>query len=84
MTKDYYVGKTGLQPKQLIKDFDLNFFLGNVIKYVCRAGRKPNETKLEALVKARDNLNEEIKEYEDDTRTNSVNDSEFQEVPAPF
>ena len=60
LTPDYYKGKTGLQPKQLIKDFDLDFFLGNVIKYVCRAGKKPGATKLDDLIKAKDYLNEEI------------------------
>lgn len=59
-TPDYYKGKSGLQPKQLIKDFDLDFFLGNVVKYVCRAGRKPGTTKIDDLIKAKDYLIDEI------------------------
>ena len=38
-----------------IEDQDLDYFLGNVIKYVCRAGYKPEEHMLEdlnALVRA--------------------------------
>ena len=59
-TPDYYKGKTGLQPQDLIDDFDLNFALGNVIKYVCRAGNKENETRLKDLQKASAYLNHEI------------------------
>ncbi len=59
-TPDYYKGKTGLQPLDLIDDFDLNFALGNVIKYVCRAGRKDNESRLKDLQKASAYLNHEI------------------------
>ena len=64
MTPDYYKGKGGIQPKQLIRAFDLSFFLGNVIKYICRAGHKHGESKLEALQKARDYLNDEIENEE--------------------
>ena len=54
-TPDYYKGKTGLQPLDLIDDFNLNFALGNVIK-----GRKDNESKLEDLEKASAYLSHEI------------------------
>ena len=36
-----------------IEDQDLDYFLGNVIKYVCRAGYKPDEHMLEDLKKAK-------------------------------
>ena len=35
-----------------IADQDLDFFTGNIIKYVCRAGKKENESKLDDLLKA--------------------------------
>lgn len=72
LTPDYYKGKTGLEPKQVIKEFDLDFFLGNVIKYVCRAGKKPGESKVEALLKAKDNIIDEIsKEIEEGLHGNN-------------
>ena len=43
-----------------IEAFDLNFNLGNVIKYISRAGRKPGEDRLTAYKKAREYLDREI------------------------
>lgn len=43
----------------VIEDWHLDFFLGNVIKYIARAGHKDNE--LEDLKKAQNYLNEYIK-----------------------
>lgn len=37
--RDYYESD-GLEVFDVIEAFDLNFNLGNVIKYICRAGRK--------------------------------------------
>jgi len=48
----------------VIKDYDLSFNLGNVIKYVCRAGKKENEIK--DLEKAVDYLEREIYYMEED------------------
>lgn len=42
----------------VIKHYNLNFNLGNVIKYVCRAGKKENE--LQDLEKAVDYLEREL------------------------
>ena len=44
------------------KIYDLNFNIGNIIKYVCRAGKKGD--RLEDLYKAKDYLEREIKHYE--------------------
>ena len=40
---------------------DINFELGNVIKYVTRAGRKENNSEIQDLFKAREFLNRRIK-----------------------
>jgi len=40
---------------------DINFELGNVIKYVTRAGKKENNSELQDLYKAREFLNRRIK-----------------------
>lgn len=45
---------------KVIRAWDLNFSLGNVLKYVARAGKKPGASRLEDLRKARDYLDEEI------------------------
>ena len=50
------------EPIEVIKDWNLNFNLGNTIKYISRAGRK--EDALEDLKKAQFYLNWEIKYME--------------------
>lgn len=57
-TPTHYQGS--VQPIDLINAQDLNFNLGNVIKYVCRAGKKDGETTIKDLNKAIDYLNFEI------------------------
>ena len=58
----HYQGKT--QPIDLITAQNLNFNLGNVVKYVCRAGKKQGESNLKDLNKAKDYINYEIKRLE--------------------
>ena len=47
----HYQGKHGVEVIDIIEEFGLGFHLGNVIKYVLRAGHKSNE--LEDLEKAK-------------------------------
>lgn len=47
-----------IEPRDAIAAWDLNFCLGNVVKYVARAGRKGDA--LEDLQKARNYLDYEI------------------------
>ena len=54
--------KQKVQPIELIEAFDLNFNLGNVVKYVSRAGRKGDA--LEDLEKAFYYLKRELQKYE--------------------
>ena len=49
-----------IQPIDLINAQNLNFNLGNVVKYVCRAGKKKGENILTDLEKAKDYINFEI------------------------
>jgi len=44
-----------------IRDQDLNYHLGNAIKYICRAGYKPTESKEKDLKKAIHYLENELK-----------------------
>lgn len=50
----------------IIKDYNLNFNRGNIIKYVCRAGKKDNE--LKDLEKALDYLKREIEYLRDEQK----------------
>ena len=60
---DYY--KTGcIEPIDFIRAQRLNFNLGNVVKYVCRAGRKTVDPKGD-LEKAMYYLQHEIKSISD-------------------
>lgn len=56
------------EPKDVIRDWDLNFNLGNVVKYVSRNGRKEGENALKDLKKARQYLEFEIEAMEKETK----------------
>lgn len=58
-TPSHYQGT--IQPIDLINAQNLNFNLGNVVKYVSRAGKKQGESNLKDLEKAKDYINYEIK-----------------------
>jgi hypothetical protein len=53
-----------IQALDVIKAWDLGFNLGNVIKYVLRAGKKDESKWLEDLKKARFYIDDEIKTLE--------------------
>ena len=54
----HYQSKTGLETIDVIEAFDLNFNLGNVIKYILRCGKKDAE--IQELEKAKWYLEREI------------------------
>ena len=49
-----------IEVSDLIADKNLNFFRGNVVKYVARAGKKNAETEVEDLKKAQWYIGREI------------------------
>lgn len=59
MNPDYYNNRR-YQPVHVIREWNLNFNLGNVIKYVMRAGHKPGNPAIEDLQKARDYIDFEL------------------------
>ena len=61
-TPDYYKAQHGgyMEASDFIDAFNLNFNLGNVVKYIARAGRKPGENRFEALWKAHNYLIREL------------------------
>ncbi|MBQ6969812.1 MAG: DUF3310 domain-containing protein [Synergistaceae bacterium] len=60
---DYYING-GFEAIDFIESHSLNFNLGNVIKYISRAGKKDGEDSLTALHKALWYLQREIKHQE--------------------
>ena len=48
----HYVEGRRYEPKDVIRDWELNFNLGNVVKYIARNGRKKGESVLKDLRKA--------------------------------
>jgi len=58
MHNSHYKTASGVQAIDIIDAYELNFNLGNVIKYVWRAGKK--KSTLEDLKKARWYLDREI------------------------
>lgn len=70
-TPTHYQGT--IQPIDLINAQDLNFNLGNVVKYVCRAGKKQGENILSDLEKAKDYINFEIERVKQWTNVNVKN-----------
>ena len=61
--RSYYSFPNGVEAEDICRYLPFN--LGNVVKYVCRAGRKDSTKKIEDLMKARDYLDNEIKRLEE-------------------
>ena len=57
-TQTHYENGKDYDIIDVIRDYDLNFCRGNIIKYIARAGKKQDE--LLDLIKAQDYLNREI------------------------
>tara|TARA_Y100000593_G_scaffold26224_1_gene52156 strand:+ start:166 stop:405 length:240 start_codon:yes stop_codon:yes gene_type:complete len=48
----HHYNKGTIEAIEVIEDWNLDFHLGNAIKYICRAGNKSRETYKEDLKKA--------------------------------
>jgi hypothetical protein len=57
---NHYCEGRKFEPKDVIYDWNLDFNLGNVVKYISRNGRKDGNTALQDLKKARQYLDFEI------------------------
>jgi len=60
ISPNHYIGKAGLEVRDVIAAFELGFNLGNVVKYVLRAGKKNPEKRREDLQKARKYIDFEL------------------------
>lgn len=58
---DHYKAKDGSQVIDVIEVYELNFHIGNAIKYMLRAGKKPGSFAITDLLKAIWYLEREIK-----------------------
>jgi hypothetical protein len=55
----HYEGN-GIMPWDVIQAWSLDYWLGNVVKYICRAGKKDIAPRLDDLKKARNFINKAI------------------------
>lgn len=63
ITPEHY-NSTKISTFDVVKDWNLNFFLGNVVKYIQRAGKKERNSELQDLKKARKYLDAMIETLE--------------------
>ena len=65
ITPDHYGGANNTyEAIKVIEAWGLNFSIGNVVKYISRAGKKENTTALQDLLKAKKYLEFEIAKHE--------------------
>jgi len=63
---EHYGGKDNpFEAIKVIEAWDLNFNLGNVVKYICRSDKKNHQTTLQDLKKAAWYLEREIKQWKE-------------------
>lgn len=65
---DHYGGDVPTEPIKVIREWGMNFALGNAVKYLSRAGKKDPSKKVEDLSKAIFYIEDEIKRGEDSER----------------
>lgn len=66
--KHYQVGGGKHEPYKVIRDWGLNFNLGNAVKYISRAGLKNGETAIDDLQKALQYIQFEIEALEEEAQ----------------
>lgn len=62
---NYYKSKSGQDVINIIADFNMDFLMGNVFKYIVRAGIKSDNT-IEDLNKAKEYIDRKIKLLENE------------------
>lgn len=67
----HYCEGRNFEPKDVIRDWKLNFNLGNVVKYIARNGNKDGEPSIKDLKKARRYLDFEIEFLETEAELES-------------
>lgn len=59
--KPGYYNDSKITPFDVIDDWKLDFYLGNAVKYIKRAGKKKDNSRLQDLKKIREYVNQEIR-----------------------
>ena len=72
----HYRGDRKFEPIEVIEDWDLNYRLGNALKYISRNGRKPGEDPCEGLRRAIWYLEREIQSVE----STELTDVDYEDV----
>lgn len=70
----YQLGK--IEVWDFIVDQDMDYLLGNVIKYVARAGAKPGESREDDLLKAIAYLNRALKDVRTPERSSDLQETD--------
>jgi hypothetical protein len=70
----YQLGR--IEVWDFIVDQDMDYLLGNVIKYVCRAGAKPGESREDDLRKAIAYLNRALKDVRTPERSRDLQEAD--------
>lgn len=65
----HYCAGRKYEPKDVIRDWDLNFNLGSAVKYIARCGRKDGNPAITDLQKAMQYIQFEIDAIEEDSLT---------------
>ena len=74
----HYVEGRKYEPKDVIRDWGLNFNLGNAVKYIARAGRKDDV--VQDLKKAQEYIQFEIDAIEAERKKEPHNDNKLDSV----
>lgn len=62
--KPGYYNDSKITPFEVIDDWYLDFYLGNAVKYIKRAGKKKDNSRLQDLKKIREYVDQEIRKEE--------------------
>lgn len=68
----HYGGDTTYEAIKVIEAWNLDFCLGNTVKYIARAGKKENSKYLEDLKKAEWYLQRKIKQLEEQSTRDTL------------
>lgn len=71
---EHYVSGRNFEPKDVIRDWNLNFNLGNAVKYIARNGRKAGESAIKDLKKAIQYLQFEIEALQEEVKLESIDE----------
>jgi len=83
---DHYAAGRKYEPKDIIMKYGLNFNMGNVVKYISRAGRKEGSSYIEDLKKARQYATFELEHLKQSGIYEELNaaDSELEKIQADW